>query len=866
MKFRDFVIQNFPFLEDDFDALTDYQLFCKMVGYMKKALEKVDKFSVELDEFEHYFDNLDVQEEINNKLDEMLEDGSLTEIVSQIFATLQQEIDDTNSAISTTTETLRGEISSTANTLRGEITAGDDSVKNFLLNSINAQGEEIQTNANNITTLSGRVDNLAHLSSGSTTGDAELIDGRTGYNGVTYNSIGDAIRSQVSDIHKALDLYHVDLIDAKNGSNGNLGNTNAISFATVQPTNNTSVKVRFHIPSTALTDVETLRVTLSTYKVDNGLTTASSDKLEEIVDAFIINPYESFIIDKDKYFTRRLDLTQPIGFACSIQAYDDEENIIPLRIANTGTNIITIEETPFDGYYSYRVASEDANGVYPLMRDGSCGNTANVNAVATANIIPIKNKAVRITYVKDIPTAKTYEFTIFTYSINSGAVIDANNPYRLAQEVITSKNNYIDYKLDKNASARGYAVSIQVYDANNDLIAQRIADGGYLKSIAYSGVIESIMDLGSENIINRNKDVLLNVMACTSSGINGGGNSNIKHKFSLLFTTDIHHSVSNFSNAIEYLNGIDYIDAGVCMGDMQASNYSENDGTWYTSLVNDSDKPFYTILGNHDLGNGTSTSTNATVAQAFTKFIYPTLDKIGNTSLTTPYYRVDNDTYKISMIYLNNYDVPNNVSGDDYVVSRGTEMISITQINWLLSQLDDIPSDYTLMVVMHSFPYPNEVIESNFTQPNITELTGNTVACYSDVIPDIINAWINKTTISKTYQPQIQSDAISAISVIHSFASRSESLFGCYFVGHIHGDAIARSTTYTNQKIVCLCATACDNWQNYNSDLPRIENTKAFDAITVATIDTDNHTIKLARVGSNKTINMVDRSYTKIDY
>jgi hypothetical protein len=29
------VLRNFPILEDDFDALTDYELFSKMVGYVK---------------------------------------------------------------------------------------------------------------------------------------------------------------------------------------------------------------------------------------------------------------------------------------------------------------------------------------------------------------------------------------------------------------------------------------------------------------------------------------------------------------------------------------------------------------------------------------------------------------------------------------------------------------------------------------------------------------------------------------------------------------------------------------------------------------------------------------------------------------
>lgn len=45
--------------------------------------------------------------------------------------------------------------------------------------------------------LDGRVNNLATLESGSTTGDAELMDGRTGSDGTVYNNIGASIRGQV---------------------------------------------------------------------------------------------------------------------------------------------------------------------------------------------------------------------------------------------------------------------------------------------------------------------------------------------------------------------------------------------------------------------------------------------------------------------------------------------------------------------------------------------------------------------------------------------------------------------------------------------------------------------------------------------
>ena len=126
-KFRRFVLQNFPFIEQDFDALTDYELICKVVEYLNNVIDSQNAVITELGDFEtevgneinefetsvtaeintfettitgefnrleglfnelqsyvnNYFDNLDVQEEINNKLDDMVEDGTLQEIITQ---------------------------------------------------------------------------------------------------------------------------------------------------------------------------------------------------------------------------------------------------------------------------------------------------------------------------------------------------------------------------------------------------------------------------------------------------------------------------------------------------------------------------------------------------------------------------------------------------------------------------------------------------------------------------------------------------------------------------------------------------------------------------------------------------------------
>ena len=92
--FKWFVLQNFPFIEADFDAITYYQLLCKIVEYLNKVIDEnnvigeqtenlTNAFNELQDYINHYFDNLDIQTEINNKLDEMAESGQLADIISQ---------------------------------------------------------------------------------------------------------------------------------------------------------------------------------------------------------------------------------------------------------------------------------------------------------------------------------------------------------------------------------------------------------------------------------------------------------------------------------------------------------------------------------------------------------------------------------------------------------------------------------------------------------------------------------------------------------------------------------------------------------------------------------------------------------------
>lgn len=97
------VLQNFPFIEADFDAVTNYQLLCKVVEYLNKVIDNNNKQNDNISQLEQnfitlynyvkdYFDNLDVQEEINNKLDEMATSGELMQIVFKFMGYVTPEM------------------------------------------------------------------------------------------------------------------------------------------------------------------------------------------------------------------------------------------------------------------------------------------------------------------------------------------------------------------------------------------------------------------------------------------------------------------------------------------------------------------------------------------------------------------------------------------------------------------------------------------------------------------------------------------------------------------------------------------------------------------------------------------------------
>lgn len=172
-SFRFWCQKVLPLVYDD--SLSYYELLCKVVDYLNNTMSDVNtlgtnvnninKAYIQLQSYVNdYFSTLDVQKEINNKLDVMAQDGTLSALIQPLFDTYKTTID----------------------------------------NAVNQQN-------NKINVLENRMNTFTSLPSGSTSGDAELIDIRVPAKGFNndhpYANAGDAVRGQTKSLKEDLENY-----------------------------------------------------------------------------------------------------------------------------------------------------------------------------------------------------------------------------------------------------------------------------------------------------------------------------------------------------------------------------------------------------------------------------------------------------------------------------------------------------------------------------------------------------------------------------------------------------------------------------------------------------------------------------------
>ena len=367
-------------------------------------------------------------------------------------------------------------------------------------------------------------------------------------------------------------------------------------------------------------------------------------------------------------------------------------------------------------------------------------------------------------------------------------------------------------------------------------------------------------------IVKRNLDIEHIMHASSNWGL--WAQAKRKNKlFSMLVTTDVHECPVQLGAAIDYLNYYDSLDCGICLGDVQQSDFSKTDGSWYFDAIKHAKKPFMSVIGNHDVGNSKNPAISGSSQQAFEKFIRPTEAVSGIEGREKPYFVKLFDEYKIAIVALDLYGDPSPILEDgNYAVTRGKITPTQEQVDWLCKTLATIPEGYHLIVAMHTFPYDATVTEGDWSQKG-AKIYYPTENPYGDdnMISDIVDAWVRGDKLCADYVPQ-DTRYLPTLHAECDFTSRGEGIFALYAVGHHHKDIQGKCKKYPYQNVVVFPSTANDGWQNYCSDLPREKGTRAEDAITVMSVATDKRQIRLVRIGSNITMDMVERRFCVIEY
>lgn len=381
----------------------------------------------------------------------------------------------------------------------------------------------------------------------------------------------------------------------------------------------------------------------------------------------------------------------------------------------------------------------------------------------------------------------------------------------------------------------------------------------FVKNIGNNGFIYKLKEEfnSSKTILGLNKDKE-DLLYAVSRNV-------LSDNLCLAIVSDIHGSKKQIENIVTFCNNYDFIDGIVNLGDTREGAHGWTDPIkFYIDAISKSNKKVYTVIGNHDRGNGDLIADIGTREALINDVLKPCMAYSDVTITDKGYYYKDFDKYKIRMIVLNQYDAPNDTISDTQYKYRATNVYySQDQINWFINTLNSTDSNYSVLICYHNFV--SCVLDNSEWTDYLSRGKNPSSPCYVDfnIIHDIVDAWISSKSLTKNY-PLTVTGTETEIQVNADFTARANGKFIAFFTGHKHRDGIGKMKD--NQTMITFNTASGRTYDYDEQDTIRCVNDKTQDCFTIVGIDTTNKCIKLCRIGADTTIEMKKRSGFTIKY
>ena len=671
--------------------------------------------------------------------------------------------------------------------------------------------------------LSGRIDQIIALPDGSTTADAELIDIRIGADGITYASAGDAVRGQIGDLKNTFDAsVGMELVQAS--ENGKLLATNGDDGASVDYQITSYVQVK---PGDVIAYEGVIAGAGS--NLGAALYTSPTGRNGFVVPLVVLTGQTGRVFTSMQVVIP--DTYGDVLFVRAASAYDNSANSSYPKAPVHLEIISKLYQAPI------------TNKLY--IGDFEQGGFSATDPTVSAQRIHMKN-CVALPYGDKtvLSVSCNPKFLFAVRAGRTGQNLSSNLYWYVSGQKVHFANHEQYYRVIFAKGTPGTGV----YE---NLTPEDITEISPVITYDFDGSGAVVQDVFSDN--SEAIERLVNAQNVLSAASHGGIGSNPL----IMHISDLHGDYERTRNALQ-LSETYGADAIVLSGDIVA-NHPSDGVDWMHSLFNEFSVKPVICTGNHEVSQN-----GITDEQVYTYYMQPSASKIGNTSGKT-YYYTDIASKKLRIISVDLYQYG--------ATTRSNAHMSSEQLAFICDALKTTPSEYGILMVAHT-PCVDVGNLKDANYPTFFQSLRKYGFTHYDItgtpIYDIVDAFINRTTISKTYA---QTGSPSSISVSDDFSGVDSSVeFIAHLTGHIHEDSVCYLPTTAKQLMLNICCgVAMTGGSSYpyladDCDITRLPYGKTQDAINAYIIDRTNKQVKIVRIGGTLTYDMKDRKYMAIPY